>query len=121
MMTGVGKMGNLRRNRRRSSRKGGFTLVEVVVSGALLLLLALMAAQGFAVCNHLVLRNRQFRSADELLEERIVWGNPPAYRENVTLEVGDYGTWDVVIETYEKKVRDADTSFKILRKREYEK
>lgn len=72
MMTGVGKMGNLRRNRRRSSRKGGFTLVEVVVSGALLLLLALMAAQGFAVCSHLVLRNRQFRSADELLEERIV-------------------------------------------------
>lgn len=100
---------------------GGFTLVEIVVSGALLVLLALMMARGFTVCNNLVLRNRQFREADEKLEERIVWKNPPAMRERVTLEAGDYGTWDVVIDTYETKTEQVDTSFKILRIKDDEK
>lgn len=100
---------------------GGFSLVEVVVSGALLLLLALMMAQGFVACNNLVLRNSQLRKADEKLEERIIHENLPENRERVTLEVGDYGPWDVEIDTYKIKTGDTTISFKILRKNDDEK
>ena len=100
---------------------GGYTLVEIVVSGALLVLLALLMARGFAVSNHMVLRNRQFREADEKLEERIVWKDPPDMRERVTLEARDYGTWEAVIDTYESQTEDIDTSFKILRINDDEK
>lgn len=99
---------------------GGFTLVEVVVSGALLLLLALMMAQGFAACNHLFLRNSQFRKADEKLEARIIQEDSPESRERVTLEARDYGIWEVEIDTYEMMTGDTTVSFKILRKNDDE-
>lgn len=103
---------------RGKSNRDGYTLVEIMVSGGLILLLALMMAQGFAVCNHLVLRDRQFRKADERLEEQMVREGRPAARERVALEVGDYGTWEVEIDTYKMKSGEIETSFRILRKSE---
>lgn len=100
--------------------RGGYTLVEVLVSGALLLLLSLMMARGFAACSRLELRSQHLRRADELLEEQMVQGSPPAASEQVTLEVGDYGNWNVEINTYKIKEENMEVSFQILRKHNYD-
>lgn len=101
--------------------RSGFTLVEVVVSGALLIMFSLMMAQGFSVCSHLLLRSSQKRAADESLEEAAALGESSDRMEAVSLEIGEYGTWDVEIYTYEAQAGDSGTSFQILRKIDYEK
>lgn len=104
------------------NRRRGFTLVEVVVSGTVLIILSVCMVQGLLTANLMLSRSRDLNGAQQQLKWEILKGREPAAWDKTSIKAGEYGTWDIVIDTYEMEVKKSGkyVSFYRVRDRNYE-
>lgn len=82
-------------------RRDGFTLSEMVVSGAVLIIASMMMVQVLTVSGGLLMKSERLNRQQESLEWNVLKGVEPSRSESVSVDVSGYGSWDVVIDTYD--------------------
>lgn len=104
------------------NNRRGFTLVEVVVSGTVLIILSVCMVQGLLAAHLMLSRSRDLRRVQQELRWEILKGSEPTAWDKTAIKAGAYGTWDIVIDTYEMEVKKSGkyVSFRRVRDRNYE-